>query len=202
VEFVDANAVTPQSAAASEERAVALTTVTYPNLWDGVTLTFDADGIVRSTYRLEPHAKASAIRLRYNRPVQVRADGSLRIDFDTGAMRESAPIAWQEFDGKRVPVTVAFKTLNETEIGFATGMYDPTHPLFIDPTLTWQTFLGGADSDVGSGIAVDGSGNVYVTGYSRATWGVPVNPFAGGATDGFLAKLNSSGVLSVAHVPR
>src|SRR5262245_15740006 len=73
IEFVDANAVTPQSAAASEKAAVPLTSVTYPRLWDGVTLTYDASGIARSTYRLEPYTDVSAIRLRYNRPVQVQA---------------------------------------------------------------------------------------------------------------------------------
>ena len=42
-------------------------------------------------------------------------------------------------------------------------------------TLTWNTFLGGSGSVTsGYGIAVDGSGNVYVSGYSDATWGSPV----------------------------
>lgn len=63
VAFVDANAVTPQSASASDKAAVPLTSVSYPDLWDGVTLTYDASGIVRSTYRLEPYADVSAIRV-------------------------------------------------------------------------------------------------------------------------------------------
>jgi hypothetical protein len=59
----------------------------------------------------------------------------------------------------------------------------------------WHTFLGGSLSyDYGWGIAVDGSGNVYIAGYSGETWGSPVNPNAGGF-DAFAAKLNSSGML-------
>jgi hypothetical protein len=191
VEFVDANAVAPQSAAAGEQAAVPLTSVTYPGLWDGVTLTYDASGIARSTYRLEPYADASAIHLRYNRPVQVQAGGSLRIAFETGAMYETAPIAWQEIEGQRIAVEVAFSALSATEIGFAPGAYDPARPLFIDPTLTWHTFLGSGGSDQGFGIAVDASGNVYVTGVGVA-WGTPINPFAG-STDAFAAKLDSTG---------
>ena len=57
----------------------------------------------------------------------------------------------------------------------------------------WHTFMGGSDSDHGRGIAIDGSGNVYVAGYSYATWGSPINAFAG-YFDGFASKLNSSGV--------
>jgi hypothetical protein len=160
--------------------AMPLTSVTYPNLWDGVTLTYDATGIVRSTYRLEPYTDSSAIRLHYNRPVELQADGSLRIEFETGAMTETAPLAWQELSGHRVPVFITFKTLSETEIGFATGAYDPARPLFIDPTLTWNTFLGGSGDDQGNSIAVDGLGNVYVAGNSTATWGTPVSAYVAG----------------------
>ena len=68
--------------------------------------------------------------------------------------------------------------------------------------LQWNTFLGGEDSDYGRAIAVDGSGNVYVGGESRATWGegegvVTSNPIREytSALDAFAAKLDSSGVL-------
>jgi len=60
--------------------------------------------------------------------------------------------------------------------------------------LQWNTFLGGSSEDRGYGIAVDTSGNVYVTGYSYATWGSPVRPFAG-EWNAFVAKLDGSGAL-------
>ncbi len=63
--------------------------------------------------------------------------------------------------------------------------------------LIWNTFLGGSDFDNANGIALDGSGNVFVAGTSRASWGDPVRAFTpgGGWTDGFVAKLNAEGSL-------
>jgi uncharacterized repeat protein (TIGR01451 family) len=63
--------------------------------------------------------------------------------------------------------------------------------------LLWNTFLGEWNTDRGSAIAVDGSGNVYVGGYSWAAWqgtNPPVRAYTSLA-DAFAAKLNASGVL-------
>ena len=39
----------------------------------------------------------------------------------------------------------------------------------------WYTFYGSTGTDFGSGLAVDGNGNVYVTGWSGATWNGPLD---------------------------
>ena len=64
-----------------------------------------------------------------------------------------------------------------------------------DGELQWNTFLGGSGSEIGNGIAVDGSGNTYVAGAGTKTWGSPIRGFTSSSADGFAAKLNSSGVL-------
>jgi hypothetical protein len=63
--------------------------------------------------------------------------------------------------------------------------------------LNYFTFLGGSGLDSGAAIAVDGNGNAYVGG-STTSANFPVTAGAlqtvfGGGTDGFAAKLNSSG---------
>jgi hypothetical protein len=63
-----------------------------------------------------------------------------------------------------------------------------------DPTLLWNTFLGGSAWDDGYATAVDGSGNIYVAGTSQGSWGSPIRPF-GGVEDAFVAKLKSNGAL-------
>lgn len=59
--------------------------------------------------------------------------------------------------------------------------------------LLWNTFLGGSATDSGSGIAVDASGNVYVTGKSAGTWGDP--PPVAGTGGVFVVKLDTNGAL-------
>jgi Beta-propeller repeat len=188
---------------AGDGPAPLLTRVTYPDLWPGITLHYDAvaGGIARSTWEIDAGADTNGIRLRYHTPVSIEKDGSLTIKSDNGWMHESAPIAWQEINGHHQPVKVAFRQLAlsdiESVIGFEIGRHDPAHPLLIDPTLKWYTFLGGPSYDGISAIAVDNSGNIYVSGDSGASWGNPVKAFVGGVgrNDVFVAKLNGSGDL-------
>jgi len=63
-------------------------------------------------------------------------------------------------------------------------------------SLIYSTYLGGGDNDYGYGIAVDSSGNAYVTGYTQSsdfpTAGLIQTTNAGGR-DAFITKLNPSG---------
>ncbi len=67
--------------------------------------------------------------------------------------------------------------------------------------LVYSTYLGGSGDDQGNGIAVDSSGNAYVTGYTASTNFPTVNPLQStllcGGIDScwepFVAKLNAAG---------
>jgi len=75
----------------------------------------------------------------------------------------------------------------------------------LDPSgtaLVYSTYLGGANSlnatnDAATGIAVDSSGSVYITGNTCSTDFPALNPiqavYGGGLSDGFVTKLNPSG---------
>jgi hypothetical protein len=206
MQFVDANGVPPKSLEGQkrDDETSQLAAVTYIDLWPGINLRYESvdHGITMSTWEILPGADPEQIRLRYNSPVNIQSDGSLKIDYETGWMKESAPIAWQEIDGHQRSVDVAFHLLetqaNEAVVGFKVGHYEPDHPLLIDPTMTWNTFMGSTGDDYGGAIAVDESGNVYVAGSSEASWGTPVNAFSGGmslVSDAFVAKLDQNGVL-------
>ena len=62
--------------------------------------------------------------------------------------------------------------------------------------IIYSTFIGGDDEDAANSIAVDPSGNAYITGYTRSPNFPTLNPLQDtlkGAADAFVLKLNPSG---------
>ncbi len=63
--------------------------------------------------------------------------------------------------------------------------------------LVYSTYFGGGSDDSGNEIAIDSSGNAYITGYTNSSnFPVTLNSYDktyGGNTDAFIAKLNSTG---------
>lgn len=202
VSFVDGKRGQPEGQAGSGKthgKTASLGKVSYQNVWPGVDVIFTAPdgGIAESTYLLAPDAKVDSIRLRYNVPVELMQDGTLQFAFENGYLTESAPAAWQEIGGQHVAVAVHFEKLAENEAGFALGTYNPGYAVTIDPVFSWHTFYGSNGSDAGYDLAVDGNGNVYVTGYSSASWNgpgdkAPLHAYTGGG-DILVVKLDSNG---------
>ncbi len=69
----------------------------------------------------------------------------------------------------------------------------------MDPTgtsLLYSTYLGGSVQDGGNAIAVDSSGNAYVTGFTQSADFPTANPLQAslaGKNNAFVAKLNPTG---------
>jgi hypothetical protein len=234
VNFLNANQTQPQA----DSNAEIFTRVNYPNLWDGIALEYSAakNGVYTTTYTLVPRANVNQIQLQYNAPISLNKNGSLAIAFKSTLLTESAPIAWQVINGKRISVDVAYR-VNGQKLAFELGAYDPRYSLIIDPVLTWTytttweepieamavdsneniyvtgTGIGsnvivkklssagalvwsvtynGPSIDAGTAIATDGT-YVYVTGYSAGSMAVsPIVNHSGGNSDIFVLKLNAS----------
>ena len=96
-----------------------------------------------------------------------------------------------------------FPTLNAFQPAFAGGASDVFITQIIPPgaqptaTIGFSTYLGGNGTDQAFGVALDGSGNVYVAGPTSSTNFPTLNAFqptrGGGSWEGFVARLNPSG---------
>jgi hypothetical protein len=195
-DFIGGKSAVPQASAGAspDGRTQPLTTVSYRDVWDGVDAVYEkaSGSILKSTYTVAAGARPDSIRLRYNKPVTIDEKGNLVVGYDTGRMTVSAPVAWQTIEGRNKPVMVAYNQCSATDVGFTLGAHDTTSAVVISGVLSWNTFLGGSVSTGPSGIAVDSSGDVYVTGYSWDTWGTPIRAKNPQGNDAFVAKLSAA----------
>lgn len=91
------------------------------------------------------------------------------------------------------PVTSgAFQTVNNSISGGSNGFITEFNSS--GSALVYSTYLGGSDNDASYGIAVDGSGSAYVTGYAHsADFPVTAGAFDTSYGPSFITKLNPSG---------
>lgn len=66
-----------------------------------------------------------------------------------------------------------------------------------DGECLWATYYGGSEEDIGTSVASDNAGNIYLAGYTAGSTGLATpgshQPLPGGGYDGFLVRFDSSG---------
>jgi uncharacterized protein (TIGR03437 family) len=156
---------------------------------------------------LRPGADPHAIQLGFSgvQSMRIASDGDLLLGVAGGEVRQHKPVIYQEADGTRQAVEGRYVRKGSWRIGFEVGTYDVARRLVIDPRLTYSTYLGGpagggGAQDAGLAVAVDSSGNAYITGWTAAT-DFPVKgaiqPLKGVGQNAFVTKLNASGTAVV-----
>jgi hypothetical protein len=146
-----------------------------------------------------PGADPKLIHVKWEGPSRVtkNASGDLVLSAALGqALVQHKPVILQE--GKQIE---GGYVVRGREVAFELARYDAAKPLVIDPVLVYSTYLGGSGDDTGYVIAVDGSGNAYVTGPTTSTNFPTANPlqarFGGGFSDAFVTKINAAGSAKV-----
>jgi hypothetical protein len=172
--------------------------VSFGEIYEGIELKLKAYGNnVEKLFFVEPDAEPERIVVKLSgaKALTVNEAGELEVITELGTLRFSKPFAYQKIGGEKKAVEVAYVVYDGNTYGFKVGDYDKKRPLIIDPLLA-STFIGGGSSDDGHCIAIDGEGNVYVTGKTSSS-DYPTTPGAydeslnyGG--DVFVSKLDSS----------
>ena len=138
-------------------------------------------------------------RLRFSgiEKLRLSAHGHLIVIAANGKVTFQKPVVYQVVDGEWVGVDGRFALMAKNVVGFALGKYDRRRELVIDPVLSYSTYLAGAGSDVANAIAVDKSGDAYVSGYTMSTAFPTVTPYEKTNNDApngvaFVSKLNAA----------
>jgi len=175
--------------------------VRYKDVYPGIDLIYYGNQRqLEYDFVVSPGADPTRIRLGFQGAdkLEVDAQSDLVVHTATGVSRHRKPVIYQEVDGAHREIAGGYVLEGARRVGFRVAAYDARRPLIIDPALFYSTYLGGSAVDHASQIAVDGSGNAYVTGVAASTdfpttAGAAQTAFAGPFADAFVTKFDPTG---------
>ena len=176
--------------------------VKYGDVYPGIDLVYYGASQRQLEYDfvIAPGADPRVIGLRFDgaKHMTLNREGDLILRLASGGeVIHHAPVIYQERDGKREKIDGRSVFKGKDAIGFELAAYDHARPVFIDPGLSYSTYLGGSGGDSGLAIAVDASGFAYVTGvttsadFPTTTGAFKTTPPGGGNM--FVTKLEADG---------
>ena len=146
--------------------------IIYKELYRGIDLKiYGTNNQMEYDFIVSPGADPGDITLKCEGIDTLSVDnkGNLLIKTPLGELKHLKPIIYQKIGGRRHIVDGSF-VVSKNIFSFDIKDYNKDYALIIDPlTLSYSTYLGGDNNDGGFDIAVDSSGNAYVTGYTWST---------------------------------
>ena len=171
--------------------------VECPNVYPGIDVVYHSDhGRLEYDLVVAPGANPQTARLTFagGAKLEATAEGGLRVSSGGDEILLAKPKLYQEIRGTRAAVAGGYTIDSAQVVHFQAGKYDRSRPLVIDPTVIYSLALGGSANSNVNGIALDSSGNAYITGQTSA-----INfPGAGTRTAtsypvAYVAKVNPAG---------
>jgi hypothetical protein len=193
--------------------------IVYKDLYPGIDVRYSSNGggQVNYEYIAQPGTDLSQIQVSYKGDVDVTIDNDGMTTVTT-KWGNTIVLAGQP-DLTSGTVSSERYAIGEDDIGNGSASQRAEKGQTLAITLSYSTFLGGSDGDVGYGVAVDASGCAYVTGYTYSSdfptqnaydasyngyWDVFVTKLSAYAYccnhDGIRGDVDMSGTINVADV--
>ncbi|MGY5881903.1 MAG: SBBP repeat-containing protein, partial [Candidatus Thorarchaeota archaeon] len=138
-------------------------TLVYNEIWAGIDLRFHtAEDGIKCEFYVKSHADTSAISVSATGPNGIPVDPTSLGILQNYRMYQEEETETNQRDTSIGNEVVRYSLSN---IGLSIADYDKSKALTID-SLLFSTYLGGSDGEFGNSVAVDSSGNIYLTGYT------------------------------------
>lgn len=137
-------------------------------IYPGVSLRLQAHANnVEKIFSIHPGADPKKIQLSLDgaKSLRLTAEGELEVNAGAGTMRFTKPVAYQQINGSKAPVDVAY-TVEGGSYGFQLAAYDTTKELIIDLLIRAVFKCAPDTASMPTCMAADMDGNIYVAGKS------------------------------------
>ena len=171
-------------------------------LYPGIDLLLhSSSGALKYDFQLQPQADPDMIVMRYEGLDDISfRHGELVLETAVGEIIERRPFAFQMIEGTMIQVDCEY-LLNDDEVRFELGEYDPNVALTIDPEISMSTYIGSVASNFGFTSANDLEGNmlagaaVFAPGYPTTFGAVQsdFDPVISGNCDVAVSKFSADG---------
>lgn len=174
--------------------------IIYRNIYPGIDFKYYGDKhSIKYDLIVHQGANISEIKIDYQgvNEISVSSTGELIINTALGLIYEKFPYCYQEINGIKKEIKGRYVISDKGYLGFwVDSTYNPLYTLIIDPEISFSTFLGGTDWDIGQGICADVNGYIYVTGGTTSSDFPTANPYDENYHSGrdvFIAKYSPFG---------
>ncbi|MBI5375432.1 MAG: SBBP repeat-containing protein [Candidatus Schekmanbacteria bacterium] len=170
--------------------------VSLGEVYEGVELKLKAYGKnVEKLFYVNECGDVEDIKLKVEgaEDISVNKDGELEIETELGTIKFTKPFAYQEIDGKKIEVKCDF-VIDFSSYSFRVASYDKNYPLVIDPLIA-STYIWEVGEDYSYDIALDSTGNVFITGHTVGNFPTTAGAYSPTRIDihnAFVSKLDNT----------
>lgn len=191
--------------------------VFYENIYPNIDMMFysGAGGGLKYDFIVREGGNPADIQFEYigANSVQLTLEGKIRVENPLGIIEEQRPLSFLTEKDKSHATTLLSRTKSKNStadaiasgfvlkngiISFATGNYNRSQTLVIDPDISWATYHGGNQDDNPTDMELDSKGNAWICGATVST-DLPTTPGAfqtsriGTVLDIFITKFSKNG---------